>query len=356
MPTGSMAATPRLIDGGVTTQGQPFLVMEYVEGVPLDRYCSEQELSATARLSVFRKVCDEVHYAHQHLIVHRDLKPGNILVTAEGEPKLLDFGIAKLLDTPPASPEQTATGLLFPTPLYASPEQVKGEKVTTASDVYSLGVILYELLTGRRPYDTGKETPVLLVTAILQQEPQGGLSGDLDYIVRKAMRKSAAERYGSVEQFSDDVRRYLEGQPVLARKGSFRYYTGRFIQRNRMSAAAAALAVLALAGGLVGTLWQARLARREADRAQAANHFLTEIFEIPAKDSSSRRDLTVRELLELAEKRVPPLLGSDPAVAADVDYALGGGLIWQGAMPQARTLLERSLRHARPRGSPQNRP
>jgi serine/threonine protein kinase len=250
----------RLFDGGVTEDGLPYFVMEYIEGLPIDEYSDSQKLSTAERLRLFRAVCAAVNYAHQKLVVHRDIKPTNILVTAEGTPKLLDFGIAKLL-APDASSNianQTATTRQFMTPGYASPEQVRGEPITTSSDVYSLGVLLYELLTGHRPYNFKSGAPQEIARVICEQEPERPstaihrveeqtdasgvtritltpesvskpregqvdklrrrLVGDIDMIVLKAMRKEPHRRYGSVEQFSEDIRRHLEGLPVIARK------------------------------------------------------------------------------------------------------------------------------------------
>src|ERR1700730_13812532 len=255
----------RLIDGGTTDDGLPYLVMEYVSGEPINAYCNANALLTTERLRLFRKVCAAVTYAHQNLIIHRDLKPSNILVTQEGEPQLLDFGIAKLLSTADEWFTQTIPALRVMTPEYASPEQVKGDKIMTTSDVYSLGVLLYELLTGQRPYRLKTRAPEEIARAITDQEPErpstavtrvsnspqsdpsrtGGfrnpksLRGDLDNIVLKAMRKEPARRYASVGQFSEDIRRHLTGLPVVARKDTVSYRAGKFVSRHRIRAAAA---------------------------------------------------------------------------------------------------------------------
>src|SRR6266568_1726774 len=226
----------RLFEAGANADGLPFFVMEYVEGKPIDQYANEQQLSLTDRLKLFRTVCSAITCAHQNLVIHRDIKPNNILVTANGEPKLLDFGIAKLLHETD-SQEATLTMFHAMTPEYASPEQVKGEAITTASDVYSLGVLLYELLTGRRPYKLKRLTTDEITKAICEQEPakpsasirnQKSLRGDLDNIVLKALRKEPQRRYASVEQFSEDIRRHLEGLPVIARKDTVAYRTSKF--------------------------------------------------------------------------------------------------------------------------------
>ena len=253
----------RLIDAGTTDEGLPYLAMDYVEGVPVTDFVHERKLSIEERLKLFRSVCAAVTYAHQNLIVHRDLKPSNILITKEGQVRLLDFGIAKLLDT--EAPAVTITMFRVMTPEYASPEQVKGEVVTTLSDVYSLGVVLYELLTGERPYRLGRGSSEELSKAICEQEPtrpstavargDGSskiqipnprlLRGDLDNIVLKALRKEPQRRYASVDHFSDDIRRHLDGLPVQARKDTFAYRAGKFIQRHKLPLAAASLFLLA---------------------------------------------------------------------------------------------------------------
>ena len=278
----------RLIDGGTTDDGLPYFVMEYVNGVPINAYCDANALSTTERLKLFRKVCEAITYAHQNLVIHRDLKPSNILVTHEGEPKLLDFGIAKLLSTGDELFTQTIPALRVMTPEYASPEQVKGDKIMTTSDVYSLGVLLYELLTGQRPYRLKTRTPEEIARAITEQEPERPstavakgagnsktqipnpklLRGDLDNIVLMAMRKEPARRYTSVGQFSEDIRRHLEQLPVRARKDTLRYRSEKFIRRHKVGVAAAALIALSLVGGIVATFWEARRATQQRDRAE----------------------------------------------------------------------------------------
>jgi len=289
----------RLLDGGVTKKGQPYLVMEYVEGVRLDQYCDAHSLSIPQRLELFGKICSAVHFAHQHLVIHRDLKPGNILVNESGEPKLLDFGIAKVLSEPD-SPAQTMTmtGGLMLTPQYASPEQIQGLPCTVASDVFSLGVILYELLTGQGPFSSTASTPAELIAAVMTREAprpsviapetlKPRLRGDLDGIALKAMAKKPADRYGSVEQLAEDVRRHLEGLPVNAVEGSRIYIARKFVRRHRVGVAAAALILFSLIGGLAGTLWQARAADREravaeqrfSDARKLANYLLFPLYD-----------------------------------------------------------------------------
>lgn len=291
----------RLLDGGTTPEGVPYFVMELVEGEPIDSYCAKHGLSITERLDLFLQVCSAVQFAHQRLVVHRDIKPSNILVAHDGVPKLLDFGIAKLLDPgeSPDAPEATATLFRMLTPGYASPEQVRGEPITTASDVYSLGVVLYELLTGLSPYGTTGQSPHEIARAVCETEPlrpstavrktkpgeprehgktgQGSasseklskhLSGDLDNIVLMALRKEPPRRYASVEQFAEDIRRHLKDLPVAARQDTIQYRVSKFVARHRTGVAGTLVFVLALLAALVITVREAHLARQERARAE----------------------------------------------------------------------------------------
>ncbi|MCU1238712.1 MAG: ppkA, partial [Candidatus Solibacter sp.] len=267
----------RLLDGGITSNGQPFLVMEYVEGVAVDEWCDARGASIAERLHLFRKLCAAVHYAHQHLVIHRDLKPSNILVTAQGEPKLLDFGIAKLIDTGAARVDTTE--FLMATPLYASPELVNGQPVSTATDVYSLGVILYRLLTGNSPYGTAK-SGVELLNAILGGDivrPRGvpgdgitgdGIPGDLESIVLKALRREPELRYASAELLAEDVRRHLESLPVLAGSESFRYSAAKFVRRNRGAVLAGVIVGASLVTATAVSVYQSSVAARERRLAE----------------------------------------------------------------------------------------
>ena len=295
----------RLFDAGETADGVPNLVMEYVEGVPINRYCNEHDLSTEQRLQLFCIVCNAVQYAHQHLVIHRDIKPGNILVTSEGLPKLVDFGIAKLLDRD--IQDATATAMQFMTPEYASPEQIYGLSVTTATDVYSLGVVLYELLSGRSPYRLNSRVPHEVAKAICDEEPER-LQGDLDNIVRMAMRKEPQRRYATAEQFGEDIQRHLNGLPVRARQDTFTYRAGKFVRRRKLAVATAALIVITLLVGIIATTWQARVARAQRARAerrfnevrQLANSFVFEVHDAVANlpGSTTARSLIVQRGLK----------------------------------------------------------
>ncbi|HTR37300.1 MAG TPA: protein kinase [Bryobacteraceae bacterium] len=312
----------RLLDGGATEDGRPYVVMEYVQGKPIDAYAEVRQLPLRERLQLFRTVCAAVAYAHQRLVIHRDIKPANILVTGQGEPKLLDFGIAKILD-PEQEGDPTVTLVRLMTPEYASPEQVRGEPVTTATDVYSLGVVLYGLLTGQRPYPAASRTPHEIAEAVLNTEPEKPsavadpkvrrrFEGDLDNIVLKALRKEPERRYASVEQLSEDIRRHLEGLPVGARPDTLRYRSGKFVRRHKAPVIAAGMAVLALLGGMAATLREAYIAGQERQRAEQrfndvrrlANSMLFEVHDaiqnLPG--ATPARKILVERALEYLDK------------------------------------------------------
>ncbi len=350
----------RLLDGGTTDDGLPFLVMEYVEGSPLTAYCDDNALNVDERLTLFRKICSAVAYAHQNLIVHRDLKPSNILVDNEGEPKLLDFGIAKLL-TPDRSGQTTETGFRLLTPEYASPEQIRGERVTTSSDVYSLGVLLYELLTGKKPYqitsrnaaeimrvvcETASERPSSVVpvssswpvveTTLPSKtatKPHTritrSLKGDLDNIILKALQKDSGLRYSSVEQFADDIDRYLTGLPVTARRATFSYQFTKFVERNRTAVAFASVALIAVLAGSTVAVWQAVVARQERARAESR---LTEIRKLTGNLVSGwDKDIPENQITSLVRGRIADISSgyleglanetSDPAILKELAEA-----------------------------------
>lgn len=275
----------RLLDGGETQTGLPYLVLEYVDGVPVTEYCDQRGLGRRQRIELFLSICAAVDAAHQQLIVHRDLKPANILVTGDGTPKLLDFGIAKLLD---AESSRTVTGVQAMTPQYASPEQVRGRAIGTTSDVYSLGVILYELLTGRRPYEVTTHAPGELERVICETLPAAPrLSADLDNILMMALRKEPPRRYSGPRAFAEDLERALTDRPVQARPDSFRYRFSKFVRRNRWPLAGAAAVALAVAGGVGATLFQARRAETRFNQVrQLASTLLFDYYskleDIPA--------------------------------------------------------------------------
>ena len=360
----------RLFDGGVSEDGEPYLVMEYVEGSRIDDYCEERGLSVEGRLRLFLTVCGAVQHAHQNLIVHCDLKPTNIMVTRGGEVKLLDFGVAKLLNPEPAGAglTQTQTQQLALTPEYASPEQVRGGRVTTATDVYSLGVILYELLTGERPSqpkDTSPEklsrehdsAPSKPSEVALTRPPDGTRGarsrpttrhpklprGDLDSIVLMAISKDPARRYRSAEQLAEDIKRHLNGRPVVARPATYRYHAAKFVRRNRVGVAAAGLVFLSLVFGLVATAWQARAARRAQARAEETKSFLERMLNYSNPIlTGNGRETTVADVLDEAAARLEGgEFSQQPEVRAELEYSIGHAYLAQGKSHLAeRHILE----------------
>ena len=339
----------RLLDGGESAGGEPYLVLEYVEGRSLLDFATERNLSRRERLSLFLQILAAVAHAHSHLIVHRDIKPSNILVTERGEAKLLDFGVAKIL-TPVDGPEgATRTSLRALTPEYASPEQVLGGATTTATDVYSLGVVLFELLTGRRPYRVPTGAPEEWAEAALHQEVARApeLRGDLDAILGKALRKSPQERYATVDAFADDLRHHLDGRPVAARRGSLAYRATKFIGRHRGALVATALAVALLVTTIAVAAVRMRAERdraaAEAETARSVAEFLASLFQNadPARTRGAR--LTAREILEQGAKRIERDLAAQPMVQAKLLSVLGAVHRDLGLLEAARPLLEKSL-------------
>ena len=274
----------RLLDGGVTGDGRPYLVMELVDGLPITEYCADRNLDVPARLRLFADVCAAIQYAHQSLVIHRDLKPSNILVSGDGQVHLLDFGIAKLID-PARTVTETRVESRMMTPAYASPEQVKGEALGTTSDIYSLGVLLYELLSGSAPYEFPATSPLQVATIVCEQDPPPPsarvaatdrrlaqlLGGDLDSIVLMAMRKEPARRYASADMLRQDVERHLAGLPVLAHRGNRRYRLQQFLRRHRVEAAAAAIVIVALVAGLSVAVTQGQRAARSPNQRASPN-------------------------------------------------------------------------------------
>ncbi len=382
-------AIAKLFDGATTRDGRPYLVMEYIEGLPVDEYCDRERLSIRQRIELFRVICSAVYYAHQNLVVHRDIKPTNILVNAAGEPRLLDFGIAKLLD--PAAFQvpvaATVTGLRPMTPQYASPEQVQGAAITTASDVYSLGVLLYLLLAGRLPYDLDGLSPSEVERVLNQEEPEppstavarplreaasdtppesaiqavrrrGGslqqlrrrLSGDLDNIVLMALAKDPSRRYGSVEQLSEDLRNHLEGLPVMARPKTLGYRLSSYLRRHRLLVGTAALILvllasfaLAMARQAADTARQRDRAEAERDRAEQVSQFLIDLFRDVDPWAADANQVTARQILDRGAEKIEQRLADQPELRASLLDAVGTLYLHLGLFDQASPLLDAAL-------------
>jgi serine/threonine-protein kinase len=358
----------KLLDGGLTAEGRPWFAMEYIAGEPLTVYGDTRSLPVTRRLDLFTDVCEAVRYAHQNLIVHRDLKPSNILVTADGMVKLLDFGIAKLLEGEPTGrPEDgtveapaTRTELRVLTPEYAAPEQVRGEPVTTATDVYALGAVLYELLTGRRVHQFDRYTPAEVERVICGTKPQPPsavmtgadrlprlLRGDLDTIVLHALQKEPGRRYPSVEALLEDLRRSQGGLPITARPDSIGYRTGKFFRRHRAGVVSGATLLLALLGGFGATLWQAQAKALEAAKAREVKEFLVDLFQVSDPAEARGRNITARELLERGVRRVDSALERQPEVQQELLGVLGKIHLELGLYAQADSLWRRAVDAAR---------
>ena len=378
----------RVYDGGTTDDGLPYFVMEYVEGEPIDRWCDDRRLSVTDRLRLFHTVCAAVQAAHQNLIVHRDLKPANILVTTSGAPKLLDFGIAKLLAPDAGGPQSaegaaTVLGRLPLTPGYASPEQLRCEPVTTASDVYSLGVLLYELLTGRRPHEAPTLRPDVWERLIVAEEPPrpstalrrprevrlpGGetatvsaaqaaavregdparlrrrLAGDVDRIVLTALAPERERRYATAEQLAEDVRRHLEGLPVRARTPTAAYRAGKFVRRHAWAVGTAAAAALLLVAFAAMMAVQRQRIAAERDRAEAVTRYIVEVFQRADPSQSRGEEVTVREALGRGVAEINVRLGDQPLIRATLLDAVGRVYDHLALYEDAEPLLEEALR------------
>ncbi|MEM7354973.1 MAG: tetratricopeptide repeat protein [Acidobacteriota bacterium] len=383
----------RLLDGGTTEDGRPFVVMEYVEGLAIDEYCDRHRCSIDQRLELFRTVCGAVQYAHQNLIVHRDLKPGNILVTADGTPKLLDFGIAKLLgpEVGTEGPETTVAWLRLMTPSFASPEQARGGVITTASDVYSLGVLLYRLLSGRAPYrlegrsaaevervlqtveptrvseainratsdaeapttDPRRETPPEAIGAARGRRPEAlrrRLQGDLDTIVARAMHKAPERRYTTAEGLAEDLRRHLVGLPVLARRDRFTYRAGKFLRRHLVEAAAVSIIFGLIVAFALTTRAQSMAVARERDQVRAERdknaevlQFLTDIFETSSPEKAKGETITAREILDRGAQRIDEQLKDRPDTHATLLLTMGNVNYNLGRYEVAEAQLRRAV-------------
>jgi len=372
-----------LLDAGVTDAGQPFLVLEHIDGEPIDEYCDSRKFDVRARVRLFLDVLAAVSHAHANLIVHRDIKPSNVLVSKDGEVKLLDFGIAKLLEG--SGEGGNATQLTIEagramTPVFAAPEQVTDAPVTTATDVYALGVLLYVLLTGRHPAGATR-SPAELVRAIVETEPlrlsiattptrlnadaiktiasqrdstpeklARQLRGDLETIVGKALKKNPPERYGSVTAFAEDLNRYLRQEPIRARPDTLAYRASKFIQRNRVAVALAVLSLMAISAGVAGTMIQARTARRqrdaalrERDRATRVTEFMTGIFKVSDPSETVGNGVTAREILDKAANEIDAGLTKDPELRVEMMHAMGSVYGNLGLYPKAQALMEKGI-------------
>ena len=330
----------QIYDAGLDAQVRPYLALEYVEGEPIDVYCKQRALGVNERLHLLLQVARAVAHAHARLVVHRDLKPANILVTAEGQVRLLDFGIAKLMGgelTQETQLTQLAGRAL--TLDYASPEQIRGDAIGTATDVYSLGVVAYELLAEAKPYQLKRQSAAALEAAIANVDVRLAsvatanansgrlLKGDLDAILNKALKKDVTERYPTVDSFAQDVERHLAHLPVQALPDALGYRARKFIHRNKLASAAATAVSVSLIAGLTVALWQARVAAAHADRAERVKNFALSIFADADTDSRAHAATTATDLLKAARQRVTAELGDRPDVAVELMTAVGYGLI-----------------------------
>lgn len=362
----------QLLDAGLLPDGTRYLVLEYVAGERIDHWCDARKLPIGERLRLFMQVCEAVAYAHAHLVVHRDLKPANILVSDDGHVKLLDFGVAKLLvddDAGQELTELTRAGAAGLTPEYAAPEQIEGQPITTATDVYALGVVLFGLLSGSRPYaNTSRgvaamaraivEEPPRSLTAALRESPdavvsrgtslaslQQALRGDLETIVAKALKKSPGERYATVQELREDLQRHLDHQPVSAQPDTFRYRARKFAQRNRVQVLALTGVMLSLVLGITTTAWQWRTAAQEADRTRAVIKVLTDIFTDLTPDETGQAQVPVLDLLRKGWREAKEGLQNDPALRGEVARPLGLMLQSSGDMTAAMEALGVSRAH-----------
>ncbi len=353
----------RILDGGTTSNGLPYLVMELVEGQSLNEYCDQHALEVPARLQLFRKVCDGVEEAHRHLIIHRDLKPENILVTADGEPRLLDFGIARTLEE---APIDGATVLTAMTPAYASPEQVRRQPLTTRSDVYSLGVVLYQLLAGVRPYDLAQLTPAEAERRVCDSNPDSligalqrsgmpaaqrnwrirQISPELELIVAKGMHKDAERRYESARALADDIERLLSGEPISAHPDSSLYRVRKFVGRHRAASAIVSVAAFAILAAAGVALWQANIAQRAATDAESMNEFLVEVLQL-SDPFNTGHELTLSEALDQSIPFIDERFGERPDLSAQVRFSIGYSMLSRYRLAEAEQQLTRALRESK---------
>ncbi len=353
----------KLVDGGVSEMGEPFLVMEFIEGAPLVEFAESNDLNTESRLKIFLKICQAVAFAHRNLVVHRDIKPSNILVTKTNEPKLLDFGLAKAFDETLADENQTQTGFRAMTPAYASPEQIRGETVTTTSDIYSLGKVLAEFLgfedtkhqalSSKSKKRTAKIKKGDLTTHQTEANPHSTfhvpqLKGDLQNIVAMALREEPERRYQSVEAFSDDIENYLKGLPVTARPNTFSYRASKFIKRNLSAVAAGALILLSIIIGVAVSLWQAQAARREKNKAEKVSLFLGQMLKYsnPIYKSLQKggREATINDVLDEATKRIEQgEFDAAPEVKAELLLTISQSYAGQGNRVTAEEMTQKYI-------------
>lgn len=369
-----------LLDGGETADGLPYLVMEYVPGKTITEFCDQERYSITDRLNLLLRIFDAVQYAHQNLVVHRDIKPSNILVTEQGEPKLLDFGVAKMLRTDPAAGQLTMADMRVLTPDYASPEQIRGSNITTATDVYTLGMLLYELLTGHSPYRLASYSAAEIAEVVCERVPERpsecvaalgngdegpgieeisrsrnmtparlekAIAGDLDNIVMKALRKEPENRYTSVNQFAEDIERFLAGLPVSARAASWGYKASKFALRNKVGLAVAASILAAFV--LTNVFYTARLtaerdrAQLEADKVSVVAEYLTDLFSAADPNEARGETVTAAMLLDRGAQRLEADLEGQPEIQAEMATRIGRSYSNMGEYEKAQQLLERAL-------------